>query len=179
MQSLDAQSRKMLNAYLLSIAKGNRESLKELYMCLKKPVYLFALSMVRQHETAEDMTQQTFLEVMKCAVNYRPNSNAKAWIFTIARNLCVDYLNKSKRETITDVEIMDSAYGASTSLTDNTVVYEALSKLSYIERQIVTLFIYSGFKQTEIAQILQLPYIKVRSMYGYAIRKLKEFYGDD
>ena len=58
-------------------------------------------------------------------------------------------------------------------------MYEALNRLKDIERQIVVLYIYAGFTQKEISKLLDIPYIKIRSMYGYAIRKLKVFYGGE
>ena len=55
-------------------------------------------------------------------------------------------------------------------------VTEALKTLLPQEREIVSLFVFGGLKQTEIAEIMNLSYMKVRSKYGYAMKKLKKYY---
>jgi len=45
-----------------------------------------------------------------------------------------------------------------------------------VEREIVSLYVFSGVRQTEISKMLSMDYITVRSHYAYAIRKLKRFY---
>ena len=56
------------------------------------------------------------------------------------------------------------------------LVLEAMKTLSETEQMIVSLYLYSGLKQTEIAKVLNIPYLSVRSKYGYAIRKLKRYF---
>jgi DNA-directed RNA polymerase specialized sigma24 family protein len=55
-------------------------------------------------------------------------------------------------------------------------VLAALQILTKQEREIVSLYVYAGFSQVEIAKELQIPYVKVRSQYGYAIKKLRAYY---
>ena len=43
----------------------------------------------------------------------------------------------------------------------------------------MSLYIFSGLRQTEIAQVMKMPYIKVRSKYGYAVKKLRKEFGYD
>ena len=64
------------------------------------------------------------------------------------------------------------------SLTDSIAVKEALSKLNSTEREIVSLYAFAGLKQTEIAKVMKMPYVKVRSVYGYAIKKLRKELAD-
>lgn len=58
--------------------------------------------------------------------------------------------------------------------TDLSFVKEALDLLSEKERQVVTLHIYGGLKHYETAQVLNIPYSKVRSIYTYALHKIKK-----
>jgi len=169
-------SRKELDRCLCGVAMGDRVCLRELYVSLKQPIYLFSLTLLRRRSDAEDIAQQTFLEIMSCAANYKPNSNPRAWIFTITRNLCMDFLKRNSRDIPTDADYFKTFCGDRFIPDEKVLVYEALDRLNHLEKQIVVLFIFAGFKQTEIARVLDISYIAVRSKYGYAIRKLKTFY---
>ncbi len=170
-------SNAILNDLLKEIINCDREALKQLYINIKMPIFLFVKSLVKKHELAEDITQQVFIEIIESVNGFKIGTNAKTWIFSIARNLSVDALKKQNREISSDdCDFKELCY--ENRLNEKTLVYEALNQLDDIERQIIVLYIYCGFKQVEIAKLLNLPYIKVRSKYAYAIRKLKLFYED-
>lgn len=167
-----------LDDRLLRLAAGERRCLEELYACLRQPIYIFCLWLVKNRPAAEDITQQTFVELIRSVHRYRSKGKPQSWIYAIARNLCMDYLRESRRETAAWDFAASPAGGkdAKVDFADNTIVNEALSRLREEERQIMILYVFAGMKQTEISRVLQIPYGKVRSHYGYAIRKLKAFY---
>lgn len=170
---------KQLDLCINEIATGNREALRQLYDEMKNPIFLFALSLVKNYQLAEDVEQETFLKIMQSARNYRPGTNAKAWIFSIVRNCCIDSMKANNKCISIDIESL-SAIPAENNEIENTenalVAIEALSSLSADEQMIVSLYLYAGLKQTEIAKILSIPYLSVRSKYGYAIKKLKQYF---
>lgn len=156
------------------IAKGDKEAMKELYEKYRKPVYMYALSIVRDSTIAEDVMQDVFVSIMQNSFA-SPIKNEKAWIFTIARNRAIQVSEKEKREKdllLINEETRLEYYDERDPLSE----IEALTILNSFERQIVVLYIYCGFSQKEIAKITNRPYISIRSKYGYAIRKLKRFY---
>ena len=59
-------------------------------------VFNFVLRQVRSPETAQELVQETFLRVVKNADTFRSEARFTTWIFTIARNLCVDALRRRK-----------------------------------------------------------------------------------
>ena len=167
---------KQLNQCIINIATGSRKDLKDLYDAFDRVVFLYALSIVKDYHLAEDVMQETFLSIMKYASSYQNKSKPKAWIFTIAKNACLQALEKSHSNELNNDGI-ETRFSYDEGLTKeglNTI--ESLNILSTIERQIISLYIFGGFKQTEIARLLDIPYLTVRSKYSYAIRKLKQFY---
>src|SRR5215475_7529725 len=56
----------------------------------RKPVYNFILRFVGDKETAEDLLQEAFMRVIKGAEAYKRQAKFTTWLYTIARNLCVD-----------------------------------------------------------------------------------------
>ena len=62
----------------------------------RKPVFNFILRFVGDRETAEDLLQETFMRVIKGAENYKRQAKFTTWLYTIARNLCVDQTRRRK-----------------------------------------------------------------------------------
>lgn len=83
---------------LLKIADGDQAALSELYLQTKNAVYSFALSMLRELHAAEDVMQETFLQVWKSAPTYVPRGKSPLpWILGIAKNLSLARLREDQR----------------------------------------------------------------------------------
>jgi len=161
------------------VAQGDTASFKALYDAFYKPIYLFALAIVKDHQLAEDALQDTFLNLLACAKTYRPGTKPRAWMYSIARNAGIAALKNSPGRAFLSLdEIEQTASTEAADLLEGNSIdgIEALSILTPEERQIVFLYVYAGFRQPEIAKILQTPYNTVRSHYGYALKKLKRYY---
>lgn len=167
-----------LDLCIKRLAEKDKDYLSKLYHEMNKPIFLFALSIVKDYALAEDVSQETFIRIMAYAHTYRLGTNPMAWIFKISRNVINDALKKSKHETSLDMESLIAAIDMTGEQDEPYHIesLEALEILDPIEREIVSLYVYSGLKQTEIAKVLGLPYLKVRAKYGYAIAKLKKYY---
>lgn len=170
---------RQLDLCICEIAKGDREALRDLYDEMKNPIFLFALSILRDYQLAEDAEEETFLAVMESARNYRPGTNAKAWLFSIARNCCMDIIKSNSKCVSLDDETLSSFPSREDEgeKAENAVIAaEAMGSLGEEERMIVSLYLLSGLRQTEIAEVLGMSYLSVRSKYAYAIRKLKRYF---
>ena len=178
-REVNSMTGKQLDLCICEIAAGNREALSQLYIEMKDPVFRFALSLVRSRQLAEDIEAETFLNIMQSVCGYKPGTNARAWIFAIARNCCMDCMKANAKFSVVDNDSLDLLPTDANGLeqTENALlVLEAMKTLSETEQMIVSLYLYSGLKQTEIAKVLNIPYLSVRSKYGYAIRKLKRYF---
>ena len=176
---MDVLSLKQINNLLFKISIGDRAALKQLYEALRMPLFMYIKTILKKQEPSEDITQQVFVEIMGSVCSFKHGTNGKAWIFSIARNLCIDYIKREKREIAVDDKTLNYNTKHLESLDEKTMVYEALNKLNDMEKQIIVLYVYAGFTQIEISKLIGIPYIKTRSMYGYAIRKLRAFYGGE
>lgn len=68
----------MANNRIKQIARGDMEALKELYEVYKIPVYRLAFSMIKNRDSAEDITQDTFLKIQEKAGNFHHNTSEAA-----------------------------------------------------------------------------------------------------
>src|SRR5512146_3089289 len=74
--------------------RGAREAFADLVRRHKTPVYNFVLRYVRSGNTAEDVTQDVFLRVVQNAAEFKHEARFSTWLYTIARNLCIDQLRR-------------------------------------------------------------------------------------
>ena len=79
------------------VANGESSCLGTLFERYHRGVYQFCLRMTRNPESAEDVVQEVFMNVLRKAHTFRHDGPFKAWLFNIARNATLGYLRKNKR----------------------------------------------------------------------------------
>lgn len=165
-----------LEKLLMEMAQGNKDALCFFYEEAKAPVYGFALSILRNRQDAEDILQETFLQVYAAAKDYTPKGKPMAWVLTVTKNLCLMRLREYKKESGLSLEeaVPESRAENPQSTEEKIVLEAAMTVLSDCERQIVMLNAVSGFKYREISGFLNLPLPTVLSKYHRAMGKLKK-----
>jgi len=84
-------------ALMLRVKRGERAAFEELVEKYKQPVMNLVFRTVRDLTEAEDLTQHVFLQVFKSAHRYEVSAKFSTWLFTIARNLCLNELRRRSR----------------------------------------------------------------------------------
>jgi RNA polymerase sigma-70 factor, ECF subfamily len=82
---------------MLRVKRGERKAFEELVDKYKQPVMNLVFRTVRDLNEAEDLTQHVFLQVFKSAHRYEVSAKFSTWLFTIARNLCLNELRRRSR----------------------------------------------------------------------------------
>jgi RNA polymerase sigma factor (sigma-70 family) len=165
-----------IDSLIINICNGDNNAFKLLYQELNKPIFILALSILKNRASAEDVMQETFLRVKLMAGQYKPGTNAKAWVLKIAQNLSLQVLKKNKREVDSD-NIFFQVDSHDTNTLEKVVITEALKKINLKERQIVILYSVMGLKHFEIANMLDINYATERWYYTIAVKKLKKAIG--
>jgi RNA polymerase sigma-70 factor (ECF subfamily) len=132
-------------------------------------------------DMAEELAQQTLLQVWRKAQLYDPNkAAASTWIFRIARNIRIDVLRKQK--LFFDVgfdlaSIEDEQEDAEVKINreqKNQRVALALTDLPQNQAHIIRMSFYEGLSHSEIAKQLEIPLGTVKSRIRLAFGRLKE-----
>lgn len=89
---------------VFAYAKGNLRAFEQLYQRYRKPVYNYILRFIGSPEPAEELTQEVFLRVIQKAGNFVQRAKFRTWLYTIARNLCVDFYRREKHRTTISFE---------------------------------------------------------------------------
>src|SRR3954449_5151066 len=81
---------------MVTYQRGEVRAFEVLLSRHRKPVFNFILRFVGDKETAEDLLQEAFMRVIKGAEAYKRQAKFTTWLYTIARNLCVDQTRRRK-----------------------------------------------------------------------------------
>lgn len=84
-------------ARMLLVQQGDTAAFAELVEKYKQPVINFACRTLRDATEAEDLAQNVFVQVYKSASRYRSSAKFSTWLFTIARNLCLNEIRRRSR----------------------------------------------------------------------------------
>ena len=171
-----------LDTTMLHIARGDEDAFEELYNQTRKGLYNFILSICGDHHMAEDIMQSTYIRIRLSAKMYKAGSNTLAWIYTIAKNMTYNELNKRKREISLDFDERGGNIGGHYTIDDSMsspLLNIIKTELNQVETQIITLHLISGFKHREIAEMLEKPLGSVLWTYKNALNKIKSRYKEE
>jgi RNA polymerase sigma factor (sigma-70 family) len=130
---------------------GDIEAIEGLYRAFETPVYNLARRICRAPEDAEDVVQETFLEVVKSIRDYRGEGHLWGWIRQIAASKALMRLRRDKLRA-TD-ELIDEAAGAPPASIGTRIDLErAFAHLTETSRAVVWLHDVEGFTHEEIAE---------------------------
>lgn len=172
-------------------ARGEEAAYEELVSRLERPLINFIVRYVGQAHVAEDIFQETFVRVVRTLGNFRPEASLSTWIFTIARNLCLDHLKARRRhrevsldhgaedaegQVIDYREILRSSLpvpeGRASEMEDQRRLQEAIARLGAIKREALSLRVFAGLSYEEIAGIVGAPVGTVKFRVHEAIGDL-------
>lgn len=132
-------------------------------------IYRYCYFKVNQREIAEDITQETFLRFLESS-NYVNTGKAMQYLYTIARNLCVDEYRKQKTEVL-DEEVVDS-YAEDTMIT-RISVRTALAQLDEADRELLLLRYVNEVPVSVICKLYGISRFAVYRRISQATKNLK------
>ena len=141
----------------------------------------FAMTFTRNEEDANDLTQETIMKALRYKDKYTPQTNFKAWIFTIMKNIFINnYRRKSKANTIFD-NTQELYYLNTKSKNDiepdsTYTEKEIMKEINALDEDYKKPFMmhFEGFKYKEISEEMGLPIGTVKSRIFLARKKLME-----
>ncbi|NNF03588.1 MAG: RNA polymerase sigma factor [Rhodothermales bacterium] len=171
-----------MNDYSLieSFQEGDEFAFIGLYNRFKNPVFGFCLKMLGDREQAEDVMQETFLRVYENRDRLMKTSSFKSWLFTIARNQCLNTIRKSGRTVAMYPSVRNTLVAQDTPVTrmekseQVEFVSGLLARLKPEYREVIVLREYQNLSYQEIAAATRSSLSAVKSRLFKARRKLEE-----
>jgi len=143
-----------INRAVIAAKAGDMDAVRFLYIRYKDNVYGYVLSIVREPQEAEDVTQQVFIKLMSSIQKYESRAVPfTAWILRVARNVAIDHLRQ--RRAVVCEEVFAPACESDESGRDCRWDIEvALQALPDDQRNVVVLRHFLGLTPGEIAERL-------------------------
>jgi RNA polymerase sigma-70 factor, ECF subfamily len=177
---------------------GNRPAFEVLVHRYEKELYGYLRNYLGNEAMAEDVFQQTFLQVYLKCDQFEPQRKFRPWLYAVATNQAIDYQRHFGRHRTTSLdlrmshrdeseegsigELFDSPQRGpaeeSQSLEQADEVRRAVDDLPEQTRQVVLLVYFQGLKYREAAHVLGVPLGTVKSRLHGAIQKLGDVLAD-
>jgi RNA polymerase sigma-70 factor (ECF subfamily) len=173
---------------MLRLKKGDKDAFQELYNLYSHPLGNFFYRMSGSKSIAEDCLQEVFYKIWLYRENYQPQAKVITYLFHIAKNYWINEGKKLRRvipfttlsgnrdESAAPDFAGDKAtpYEEAMSSEMKDSIKDALGKLSEKERIVVVMSMYQKLPYAEIAEILGIAEITVKTRMAKALERLKK-----
>ena len=174
---------KRLEQALLALGRGERRDdgepvgLAELYELMGRAIFTTAYVITGHREDAEDILQDTLVEIYQDARFYRPRTNPRAWVLTVTRHTALDAVRKRTRHATAPLDTAEALPTPPDAHDEFSALWDLLAVLSPEERELVVLRLYHGLSHGEIAETLRISTAAAQKRYRRAIDKLRAHHG--
>lgn len=148
----------------------------------QQKVYYHIRRMVIDHDDANDLVQTTFIKAWKGLENFREDSQVFTWLYRIATNECLTYLNNKKKRfflPIGDVEHeLTSKLDSEPSLKANQLemkLQKAILSLPEKQRTVFNLRYYDEMKYEQMSEVLGTSVGALKASYHHAVQKIEKY----
>ena len=158
---------------VMDCQSGSVKALEMLVSRWQKQLWQYAYRLTGNIEGAWDVTQESWLGIIKGLRKLHDPANFKAWAYRITTNKSIDWIKKNKAvKQISIEEIQDRHHKEK----KDTGVKELLEKLDMKKRAVLSLYYFEQLSIPEISVALKIPKGTVKSRLASARKKLKELW---
>ncbi|MCD4781056.1 MAG: sigma-70 family RNA polymerase sigma factor [Candidatus Omnitrophica bacterium] len=85
---------------MLAVQQGDKKAFETLMTKFYPRILNFVYKFVRNRARSEELTQEIFIRVYKSVARYAPKAKFQTWLYTIARNVCLNEVTRNKRKFV-------------------------------------------------------------------------------
>lgn len=176
----------MDDALIISMFEDERTREKAFGHLVEKyqqKIYWHVRRMVIDHDDSDDVVQEIFIKVWRNLSKFRKDSQLYTWLYRIATNECITFLNKKKQRQSVSLDDDSSAYLADT-LADGAYfngdqaqmkLQQALLTLPEKQRLVFNMKYFEDLKYDEISAIVGTSVGALKASYHLAVKKIEKF----
>ena len=162
--------------------KTRNEAFNLLLKKYQQKIYWHIRRMVIDHDDADDITQDTFIKVWKNLPGFRNDAQLYTWMYRIATNESITFLNKKKQKN--NIPLDDVAYELADTLADSTYfngdkaqlkLQQAILTLPEKQRLVFNMKYYDDLKYEEISEVLGTSVGALKASFHLAVKKIEAF----
>ena len=168
--------------HLLQSEKNMEQGFRLLISKYQERLYNHIRRMVNEHQDANDVIQNTFIKVFKNIAKFEGNAQLYTWLYRIATNETITFLNKKKRKSTTSID--DSELDMANRLSADTYfdgdeaqakLEEALTTLPDKQKLVFNMRYYDEMPYQAISDVLGTSVGALKASYHHAVKKIELF----
>jgi RNA polymerase sigma factor (sigma-70 family) len=170
---------------LLLLFKDTATKEKAYTQIIKKyqeKLYWHIRRMVVEHEDANDVLQNMFIKVWKGLDNFREDSQLFTWLYRIATNECLTFIDQQKRRSSVSISNEESGLSnrlkADKDFDSNKIEWKlqlAMQQLPDKQRAVFNLRYYDEMPYEEMSRVLETSEGALKASYHHAVKKIEDF----
>ena len=170
----------------LNAEQTKEQAFKELLDLYKERLYWHIRHIVKSHDDADDVLQNTFIKVFKNIHAFKGDSKLFSWMYRIATNEAITHLNQnSKRYSISSEELQQKAvnnlksdvYFESDDI--QLKLQQAIATLPQKQQLVFNMKYFEDIKYSEMSNILDTSEGALKASYHIAVKKIEEYLTKD
>lgn len=160
---------------MAAFSRGAADAFGELFSRYKQPMFGFFRRRLRDPAEAEELTQETFLAVLRASSHYEPSATFRTYLYAIGFNVLSAHRRKAAFRAMfhgTESEERESA--VRNTMDADLWLRDAVNRMERLDREILLLREFEQLSYAEIAELLRLPLNTVRSRLFRARTALRD-----
>jgi RNA polymerase sigma-70 factor, ECF subfamily len=167
---------------IAAVALGDRDAYRRLYDATAPKLFAAALRILRDDSRAEDVLQDSFVNVWNSAAGYNANLSAPmTWMITIVRNRALDYIRRTDPRTVAFDDGLEATLesdavgpdGRAMRSQQAVALERCLKRLDPGQRQAIAFAYYQGLTHSELAATLRVPIGTVKTWIRRGLEKMR------
>ena len=166
--------------------KTQNQAFQKLVQLYQKPIYSLIRNIVLNHDDADDVLQNTFLKIFKYLKNFKGESKLFSWMYRIATNEAIRFINdKAKRNGTTSEamqEVLVNNLAADSYFDGNEIqlkLQKAIILLPQKQQLVFKMKYFEEMKYEEMSEILGTSVGALKASYHHAVKKIESYMNDN
>lgn len=162
-----------------------RKAFSEVIARYSEPLYWQIRRMVQSHDDANDLLQNTFMKAWTSIDNFRGDAKLSTWLYKIAINESLTFLEREKKRSSTSIDDEDSylinAIEADKDIDGDQLRLElrkAIALLPEKQRIVFNMRYYDDMKYEQMSEILGTSVGALKASYHLAVKKIEQYFAD-
>ena len=178
--SIQAEDEEILNKF--RDEKTRNEAFNLLLKKYQQKIYWHVRRMVIDHDDADDLVQDVFIKVWKNLPGFRNDAQLYTWMYRIATNECITFLNKKKQKNNISLDDVDYELADKLSSSDQYTgdqiqkkLQQAILTLPDKQRLVFNMKYFDDMKYEEISDVLGTSVGALKASFHLAVKKIEAF----
>jgi RNA polymerase sigma-70 factor (ECF subfamily) len=171
--------------------RGDRQAFEVILSRYQRPIFSFISHFFQDPALCEDLTQETFLRAYRFIRSFRPKEKLSTWLFSIAKNLCIDELRRMQKGVTVPIDTVDqdlfvsgdvaggNPVSASIQIQEGEILRRAIARLPDKYRACIVLFYFNELSYEEISSVMKLSLSNTKILLFRGKKMLSELYREE